>query len=158
MSPDEAGLPLDLDQTLEAVGAALNSVELRVAALEKELTEGLQVTAGALGQMASRLGDLEDAGGETRGSGDEPPDLAEWVAWLSDTYKLSSVLQPGGNQPAWSEVPAMRHELSALLVAAHRAFGPRASAWDPASWHDQLDRSLARFELHRKRFVSLRDF
>ncbi|MCA0252618.1 MAG: hypothetical protein LCH76_10090 [Actinobacteria bacterium] len=155
--PAPDAVALDLEQTLLAVGDALNTMESRITALEQDGAEGLRLAVESLANMEGRLGEIEEAVGRGYWPDDQPESLEEWVTWLTDTYMLTGLLNPGGNQPSWSEVPAMRNELSALRIAARKAFGRAASAWDAASWHDQLDRSLARFKTHRDRFSSMQD-
>lgn len=156
--PDDGGPGLDLEQTLVAVAEALNAIESRLAAAEKDGAEGLRLTAESLETVVGRLDAIEETVSSGRWQESQPEQLEEWVTWLTDTYMLTGLLSPGGNLPSWSEVPAMRNELDALRIAARKAFGEKASAWDPASWHDQLDRSLSRFQTHRERFTSMRDF
>lgn len=156
--PDTGDPDLDLEQTLVAVAEALNGLESRLAAVETDGAEGLRLAAESLENIEGRLDAIEETIGSGRPTGDDQPeDLEHWVTWLTDTYMLSGLLSPGGRLPSWSEVPAMRNELDALRIAARKAFGEKASPWDPASWHDQLDRALARFPTHREKFISMRD-
>lgn len=66
--------------------------------------------------------------------------LIEWTTWLRDRYQLHETI------PAcWYAHGALVEELSALRSAWIGAYlDPDAQPGDPASWHDQLDRTAYR--------------
>lgn len=65
--------------------------------------------------------------------------LDMWVAWLTGTYRLTSVIPP-----CWADHPALREELAGLRVAWTGAWSPRASYEAIVIWHEKLWNARAR--------------
>lgn len=65
--------------------------------------------------------------------------LTCWVDWLTERYLLEQTV------PAcWYRHGPLVEELSALRAAWLGAYTGRPAAGDPAAWHDQFERTLAR--------------
>jgi hypothetical protein len=59
--------------------------------------------------------------------------LDDWVAWLTGTYRLTSVIPP-----CWADHPTLREELIGLCVAWVGAWSPRASHDAIVIFHERL--------------------
>lgn len=123
-------------------GAAPTSAELaaRVAELEDQLARLIDVVADKLTPAADSAGPAADGPQGVQPAGTEPqPTLEEWVADMGEFYYLATEFK------GWEDNTAMRAELAGLKVAHHHAYSTKAGPWDQLSWHDHLNRVVARF-------------
>ncbi len=98
--------------------------------------------AELLNQLATRLAihDQQIAGLTTQPTGGdpEPTQLEEWVRALTDQYGLHAQLGQ------WKDIPPLRAELVALMVADVRGLDLKQGSFELVYWHDALARVVGR--------------